>query len=371
MGQGSYERLSGSTAGTALKTQLRKRAPASAARFQRAIQAARRALREPDAPAFTNAQVLWQPPPRRARSWPVVAGQVTNELFGRLTEDDVTSMLDRLSPEDRDLWERVPESERRLLAVHFCVHYGVPGVLERTGLSDSEPPTGVTAIARGSRAAGGSLYYADVVAETERGVGVDLATRRRVLDFGCSSGRVLRVLAAVHPQVEWFGCDPDRPAVAWADAHVQGAQFSTSDADPPLAFPDEHFDLVYAISIWSHYSEPAALRWLDEMRRIVAPGGHLLLTAHGYRSVERHAEGRDAWPPELIAETATRLYADGHKFVGGYGHAMSLELSTSDWGEAFLTPDWLAEHACPAWAVLDYKPGSIEDHQDLYLLERR
>ena len=157
MASGGYERLTNSAVGTAFKTRLRERAPATAARLQRAIRAARRALREPESPSFTDAQLLWRPPPRRPRAWPRGAGEVTSELFGRLTEDDVASMVSRLSPEDADHWESADEQERRSLALHFCVHYGVPGVLERTGLSDAEPPADVTAMARGSRAAGGSF----------------------------------------------------------------------------------------------------------------------------------------------------------------------------------------------------------------------
>jgi SAM-dependent methyltransferase len=371
MSRGSYERLTTSAAGTAFKTFLHERAPLTATRFQRAIRAARRSFREPESQRLSDAQLLWNPPPRRSRDWPLVAGDVTNRLFSRLSDEDLALMLRRLAPEDAASWQRADESERRLLALHFCVHYGVPGVLERTGLSAAEPPADVTAMARGSHAAGGSFYYGDLIADTLKQAGVDLSTRRRALDFGCSSGRVLRVLAATYPDVEWFGCDPDGPAVAWAAANLNGAQFSACGVEPPLPFPDKHFDLVFAISIWTHYSELAARRWLDEMQRVIAPGGHLLLTAAGYRSVELYTGDWAGWPPELIAETATALYTDGHKFVGGYGKHLSLAESSPDWGEAFFTPEWLADNATPAWAILNYLPGFVEAHHDLYLLERR
>jgi SAM-dependent methyltransferase len=296
---------------------------------------------------------------------------VTNELFARLTEDDIAWTVARLNADDARLWEKADPSERRVLALHFCVQYGAPGVLEKTGLSNAEPPADVTAMARGSLAAGGSFYYGDLVASTLEQSRVDLSRTQRVLDFGCSSGRVVRVLAAAYPHVEWFGCDPDERAATWAGANLPGVEFSTCDVEPPLAFPDEHFDFVFAISIWTHYSEPAALRWFEEMRRIIAPGGHLLLTAAGYRSVELHGEEWGSWPAHLIAEITTELYTNGYRFVGGYGKDLSLALSNSDWGEAFFTPDWLAERTCPAWAILDYKPGRVENHQDLYLLERR
>jgi SAM-dependent methyltransferase len=269
------------------------------------------------------------------------------------------------------LWHEADESERPLLAVQFCVHYAVPGVLERTGLSAAEPPREVTAMGHASLAAGGSLYYADLVVDFLRGAGIEVAAKQRVLDFGCSSGRVARVLAAVYPTTEWSGCDPDKGAVEWAGARFPGVNFFVSGVEPPLPYPADHLELVYAISIWTHYSEPAALRWLNEIRRVVKVGGHLLLTAHGYRAVEvRDGEWAD-WPPELIAETATRLYSDGFKFHGGYGKDLSLALSTPDWGESFFTPEWLADHACPEWAILDFAPGRVESHHDVYLLERR
>ena len=97
----------------------------------------------------------------------------------------------------------------------------------------------------------------------------------------------------------------------------------------------------------------------------------MVLTAAGYRSVEMHAGEWGNWPADLIADTVTRLYADGHRFVGGFGRHLSLATATPDWGEAFFTPEWLADNACPGWAVVDYKPGYVENNHDLYLLERR
>lgn len=371
MATGTYERLTRSRAGTALKAFLRRRAPGATDRLQRSIQAGRRAWREPAIAALAQGQRIWDPPPRRGREWPTIAGEVTDELYARLSPEDQQEMLARLNDEDRGLWEASDDSGRRLLAVHFCVHYGVPGVLEKTGLTAAAPSAGVTVMGSGSLAAGGSLYYADLVADALRRGGRALGGPARVLDFGCSSGRIVRVLAAVYPEIEFTACDPDVGAVRWAAENLPGIAFFANDVEPPLPFADDHFDAVYAIGIWTHYSEPAALRWLDEMRRIVRPGGHLVLTSHGYRSVEFHAGGWGNWSPDLIADTVTRLYTDGHKFFGGYGKALSVAQATPDWGHAFFTPEWLADHASPVWAIVEFNPGRVENHHDLYVLERR
>ena len=42
-----------------------------------------------------------------------------------------------------------------------------------------------------------------------------------VLDFGSSSGRVLRILAAARPDLRCLGCDPNEDAIAWAEVEMK------------------------------------------------------------------------------------------------------------------------------------------------------
>jgi SAM-dependent methyltransferase len=354
-----------------VKAALRARYPERTEQLKLAVNAARRALREPPPPQVGDENLFWDPPPRNIELRPLRAGEVSEALYSRLDERDIAAMLDRLDEVDQAHWRDADESGRKMLALHFCVHYGVPGVLERTGLSDAEPPPDVTSLARGSLAAGGSFGYADIVADSLREAGAPLHTGQRVLDFGCSSARVTRVLAAVHPEIEWHGCDVDRRAVEWAAATFPEVRFFTSEPHPPLPLPDSHLDTVYAISIWTHFSEPAALFWFDEMHRIVRPGGHLLITTIGNRSVEVHASDWGNWPRRRIAEVATGLYTDGFHFVGGYGRNLAHVTASPDWGQAFFTPEWLAQNLCPRWAIKQFEVGRVEAHSDLYVLERR
>jgi SAM-dependent methyltransferase len=197
-----------------------------------------------------------------------------------------------------------------------------------------------------------------------------VADAQRILDFGASSGRVVRVLAAAFPDVEWHACDPDEPAVAWAKAHLKDVHFFVSDPEPPLPFPDAHLDAVAAIGIWTSYSAAAGLRWLDEMRRVIRPGGHLILTTHGWQSVQLHAGEWGNWDRRRVAEVATELYTTGFKFVGAYGKEGQHHRSTPDWGQAFMTAEWLLERACPNWRVVEFEAARAEGNLDLYVLER-
>jgi SAM-dependent methyltransferase len=104
--------------------------------------------------------------------------------------------------------------------------------------------------------------------------------RGDVLDFGCGCGRTLRWLIPDCPDVRFAGTDVDAEAVAWCRAHLR-AQFAVNGPLPPLAFPNASFDVVYAISILTHLDEPYQRAWIREWRRILRPGGALLLTYHG------------------------------------------------------------------------------------------
>ena len=110
---------------------------------------------------------------------------------------------------------------------------GDPALLERTGLTAAQPPAGVHAMAQGPLAAAGGLYEADMVANALASAGVDIAgALGAALDFGCSSGRVLRVLAAAFPDVRWIGCDPnarrDRLGAGDASRSSSGSRAPTS-----------------------------------------------------------------------------------------------------------------------------------------------
>jgi SAM-dependent methyltransferase len=222
---------------------------------------------------------------------------------------------------------------------------------------------------------GGSYYFADLVLDALQASGGQLTEGAHALDFSCSSGRVVRTLAAARPDVQWHGCDPNRGAIAWAAENLPGIAFFVSDTSPPLPFTDGFFELAFAISVWSHYSAAAALRWLEEMYRVIRPGGHLLLTTHGLHACTWFSRHRDAgfdgkFGRSWITETAARLEQNGHCFWEVFGKKGDWGVVDRDWGLAFFTPEWLLANVTPAWSVRSYRIGRAHDNQDVYLLER-
>lgn len=106
-----------------------------------------------------------------------------------------------------------------------------------------------------------------------------------VLDFGCGCGRVLRYWSG-HPGTV-AGCDRDAGGVAWCRDNLSFARVDGNGLAPPLGYADESFDLVYALSVFTHLTEALQGAWRDELHRVLRPGGRLLLTTHGESYLSR------------------------------------------------------------------------------------
>jgi len=257
----------------------------------------------------------------------------------------------------------------RHLLLSFGAHLGDEELLARTGLSAAQPPEGVHSMAQGPLAAAGGIYEADMVADALASAGIEIARARAGLDFGCSSGRVTRVLAAAYPDTRWIGCDPNEDAVAWAAERFPGVRWFASANEPPLPLRDSELDLVYAISIWSHFEPHFGLRWIEEMRRVLAPGGHLVLTTHGWSALAYDARLARR-PLAECAEIERALTREGHWFIDPFGAAGDWGVVNPLWGSAFVTADFLSEQLCPLWRVVEFVPGRNQQNQDVYVLAR-
>lgn len=295
----------------------------------------------------------------------------SSRLYDRLDQDDVAAVEQLIveHPDLQQLYESPKDpGARRHMLLAFGVFLGVQRLMQKTGLSAVQPPEQVHAMARGPVAAAGGLYEADVLSDALGGVGVDFGEVRDALDFGCSSARVLRVLAAAYPEIAWRGCDPNAPAIAWADEHLPGIDFFQNQNVPPLSLADDSLDLVYAISIWTHFSPELALYWFEEIRRVLRPGGHFVLTTHGFTSVAHYAtEGLRT--PQQAETILGSLYRHGTSFIPEFGADGDWGVVNPDWGTTFLSPEWMLAQLCPRWRVLDFAAGRNMRNQDVYVLQ--
>jgi SAM-dependent methyltransferase len=293
-------------------------------------------------------------------------------LYERLNADDIAE-VERLIAQSPELNEHYAAATNAATRHHMILAFGiwlsVAAIPEKSGLTDAQPLEHVHVMARGATAAAGGLYEADLIVDALKSAGIDMKNIGSALDFGCSSGRVTRVLAAAYPEIHWHGCDPNAPAIAWAEENLVGVQFFVNDDDPPLPLAEGSLDMAYAISIWSHFAPHLGLRWFEEMGRLIRPGGHLVVTTHGITSVAFYAL-RSLRTPEQSREIRDALYRDGCWYAPEFGEEGDWGVINPDWGTAFLSPEWMLTQLCPRWRVLEFAPGRNQDNQDVYVLQR-
>jgi SAM-dependent methyltransferase len=107
----------------------------------------------------------------------------------------------------------------------------------------------------------------------------ELRPGARVLDVGCGEGEFAAEAAQAGAQV--VGVDVAQTAVDRARRRHPGLDFQVVPIDGALPFEDCAFELVWASEVIEHVGDTA--RWLSEVRRVIAPGGLLLVTtpSHG------------------------------------------------------------------------------------------
>ena len=117
--------------------------------------------------------------------------------------------------------------------------------------------------------------------------GYDRAAGKRVLDVGCGNGYVLERYARHGAEV--FGIDLTETALGlsrqrFALAALK-AEFRPTDGNT-IPYPDDHFDIVCAMGVLHHIANPRPM--VTEMRRVLRPGGELILMLYHRHSWKYH-----------------------------------------------------------------------------------
>lgn len=122
-----------------------------------------------------------------------------------------------------------------------------------------------------------------------------LRERDRVLDLGSGDGAFTAVIAEA--KADPVGAEVAEAAVARARERHPELQFRLVPIEGPLPFEDASFDLVWASEVIEHVADTA--RWLSEVRRVLKPGGRLLLTTPSHGRLRLALEGIERLSPPL------------------------------------------------------------------------
>ncbi|WP_406697285.1 class I SAM-dependent methyltransferase [Singulisphaera sp. Ch08] len=183
--------------------------------------------------------------------------------------------------------------------------------------------------------------------------GVALESLGSILDFGCGAGRVLRHWEKLQGPT-LHGTDYNPTLITWCQKNLPFVQFQLNELGGGLAYKDESFDLIYALSVFTHLDEPLQYFWMRELSRILRPGGYLFITTHG-----------EHYLPQLAAEEQER-FRRGEIVVVGSRREGSNDCAT------FHPESYMRSTLAADLEVVDFVPeGALGNpRQDVFLLRK-
>ena len=168
--------------------------------------------------------------------------------------------------------------------------------------------------------------------------GFDMESFEHILDFGCGCGRVMRYWKDLsNPALS--GADYNPYLVRWCRHNLPFADFQRVGDLKPLQYEDETFDLIYAYSVFTHLDLVSERFWIEELQRLLRPGGIMYLTLRG----QRYAE---VLTPE-----------ERERFDAGEMVVQEEKVSGSNACLAHHPESYVREQLAPGLEVVDYVPS--------------
>lgn len=99
----------------------------------------------------------------------------------------------------------------------------------------------------------------------------------RLLDAGCGTGNLLSAVHRELPNVQLSGIDFSGQMLRRARQKLPHASLTQGDLNAPLPYPDGSFDVVTCVNVVYAVAEPE--KTLAELRRVLAPGGTLIVSS--------------------------------------------------------------------------------------------
>lgn len=190
------------------------------------------------------------------------------------------------------------------------------------------------------------------------------AVPKRILDFGCGYGRVLRFLRAAFPAAEVFCTDMDAEGLGFCTHHFNTFGVRTDLENGP-DWIDTRFDLIWVGSVFTHLDVPNCQRLLRHLAAFLAPGGVVVFTTHGQYARNQMKAKSPVYrmKPEVLGQILADCDATGHGYSDyadwpGYG----VSATTTEWVDGLIAESGLVKRL--------HQPAGWAKHQDVFVAER-
>lgn len=186
--------------------------------------------------------------------------------------------------------------------------------------------------------------------------GFKLKNAGAAFEFGCGTARLLRHLQPVHG-LRLVGSDVTRESVDWCTENLPEIEFYQNQYSPPLEFAtDDCFDLVIAHSVFTHIDLEAQGAWLDELSRVMRPGGYFVCTMFGKAREMNYLSGTDQ----------IELKKQGFISISGDDPRATPPTKLNDQWDLYVAKDRIVSEFGSRFEILDWAYG----RQDTIILRK-
>jgi Methyltransferase domain len=196
---------------------------------------------------------------------------------------------------------------------------------------------------------------ARMVADLATTLGYSSKKRVKLLEFASGYGCVTRHLIK-DPWFDVVSCDIHPPALEFLEKEI-GVRSLASAAVPEQFTAPEKYDMVFALSFFTHMPKSSFGRWLKALFNVLEAPGYLAFTTHGYKS----CLGLKVAPEEIPA--------DGYWFRAD---SEQKDLDTAEYGLSLTTPDYVIGEIYRTLGapIALYRHGYWWNEHDLWVVKR-
>jgi cyclopropane fatty-acyl-phospholipid synthase-like methyltransferase len=172
------------------------------------------------------------------------------------------------------------------------------------------------------------------------------------------------------------GADINQDNVSWCQSNLPAVRTIQTSALPPFAFVANEFDLVFAISVFTHLPKVAMFAWLDEISRVTVSGGVVILTTHGDAVLDTITKSPQhqkmfRMSSEDASSMKAKFSSDGFVYNSYDADGLRVAKAGSDYGtsfthEKFIRSQWNRD----ALSVIEFLPGGLRGGQDIVILKK-
>jgi 2-polyprenyl-3-methyl-5-hydroxy-6-metoxy-1,4-benzoquinol methylase len=176
-----------------------------------------------------------------------------------------------------------------------------------------------------------------------------------ILEFASGYGCVTRHLKNVLPDSAVTACDIHEMAINFIKEQLKTDAVLSASRPGDLNL-NKRYDLVFALSFFSHMPKNTFAQWLEKLFSLVKPEGYLIFTTHGVLSVKN-------FPPFEFDD-------DGFFF---FNTSEQKDLDTVDYGVAVTKPEYVLRQLfeLPNLTLKNFHEGFWWTHQDLYVVKKK